>query len=135
MMEKQHRSWGWTHKKTHFRRTVSQSSIHVSEHKHDNTNLSLSQGNKPTFRSIERSVIPFKCSRAMQVFMDNFNWYTQTSQSRLTDTCIQAVTTCKNTFSQSNSSHPSLRKGFSNLVNEEKFWENFANYLQSQGQT
>ena len=62
-MEKQQRSQGWTHKKTHFCHTVSQSSIHVSERKHDNTKLSLSQGNKPTFRSIERSVTPFKCSR------------------------------------------------------------------------
>ena len=44
--------------KTHFCYTLSQSSIHVSESKHDNTNLSLSHGNKPTFRSIERSVIP-----------------------------------------------------------------------------
>ena len=70
----------------------------------------------------------------MQVFINNSNQYTKTPQSRLTDACIQAVTTCKNMFSQSNSSHPSLRKGFSNLVNEEKFWENFANYLQSQGQ-
>ena len=67
-------------KKTHFCRTVSQSSIHVSERKHDNTNLLLSQGSKPTFRSIERSVIPFKCSRGMQVFMDNSNRYTQTPQ-------------------------------------------------------
>ena len=121
-------------KKTHFHPTVSQSSIHISKRKHDNTNLSLSQGNKPTFRSIERSVIAFKCSRGMQVFMDNSNRYTQTPQSRSTDACIQAVATCKNTSSQSNSSHPSLRKGFSNLVNEEKFWESFANYLESQGQ-
>ena len=120
--------------KTLFHHTVSQSSIHVSECKHDNTNLSLSQGSKPTFRSIERSVISFKCSRGTQVFMDNSNQYTQTPQSRSTDACIQAVTTCKNTSSQSNSSHPSLRKGFSNLVNEEKLWESFANYLQSQGQ-
>ena len=67
----------------------------------------------------------------MQVFMDNSNQYTQTPQSRSTDACIQAVATYKNT---SNSSHPSLRKGFSNLVNEEKFWESFANYLESQGQ-
>ena len=65
--------------------------------------------------------------------MDNSNWYTQTPQSRWTDACIQAVATCKNTSNQSNSSHPSLRK-VSNLVNEEKFWESFANYLQSQGQ-
>ena len=81
-----------------------------------------------------RSVIPCKCSRGMQVFMDNCNRYTQTPQSRLRDACIQAVTTCKNVSSQYNSSYPSLGKGFSNLVNEEKFWENFANYLESQGQ-
>ena len=70
----------------------------------------------------------------MQGFMDNSNQYTQTPKSRLTDACIQAVTTCKNMSSQSNSSHPSLRKGFSNLVNEEQFWKSFANYLESQGQ-
>ena len=70
----------------------------------------------------------------MQVFMDNSNQYTQTPQSRLTDACIQAVATCKNTSSQSNSSHPSLRKELSNLVNEEKLWESFTNYLESQGQ-
>ena len=116
--------------KTHFCHSVSQSSIHVSEHKHDNTNLSLSQGNKPTFRSIERPVIPFKCSRGTQVLLDNSNQYTQTPQSRSTDACIQAVATYKNTSSQSNSSHSSLRKGFSNLVMEDKFWESFANYLE-----
>ena len=77
-MEKQHRFQGWTHRKTHFHRTISQSSVHVSGHKHDNTNLSLSQGSEPTFISIARSVIPFKCSRGMQVFMDNSNRYTQT---------------------------------------------------------
>ena len=79
-------------------------------------------------------IIPFKCSRGMQVFMDNSNRYTQTPQSRSTDACIPALTTCKNMSSQCSSSHPSLRKGFSNLVNEEKFWESFAKYLQSQGQ-
>ena len=62
-MEKQQRSQGWTHKKTHFHHSHSHSSIHASESKHDNTNLSLSQGSKPTFRHIESSVIPFKCSR------------------------------------------------------------------------
>ena len=41
----------------------------------------------------------------------------------------------KNVSSQYKSSHPSLWKGFSNLVNEEIFWESFTNYLDSQGQT
>ena len=137
-MEKQHRSRGWPHKKTHYHCTVSQSSIYVSERKDDNTNLSLSQGSKPTFRRIERSIIPFKCSKGMQVFIENSNRFTQTPKTRSFDACIQVITTCKNTSSYYNSSHPThtvLKKGYSNLVRDEKFWESFANYLESQGQT
>ena len=52
----------------------------------------------------------------------------------MTDACIQAVATCKHMSGQSNSSHSSLRMRFSNLVMREKFWESFANYLESQGQ-
>ena len=66
--------------------------------------------------------------------MDNSNLVHTNTSIKMTDACIQAVATCKNTSSQSNSSHSSLRKGFSNLVNEEKVWESFANYLESQGQ-
>ena len=137
-MEKQHRSQGWAHKKTHYCHTVSQSSILVSDRKDDNTNLSLSQGSKPTSRCIERSIIPFKCSKGTQVFIENSNRFTQTPKSRLLDECIQAITICKNTSSHYNSSHPThtmLKKGYSNLVRDEKFWESFANYLESQGQT
>ena len=124
--------------KTHYHHTFSQSSIHVSERKEDNTNLSLSQGSKPTFRHIERSIIPLKCSKGMQVFIENSNRFTQTPKSRSLDACNQAVATCKNTCSHYNSSHPThtmLKKGYSNLVRDEKFWESFANYLESQGQT
>ena len=74
----------------------------------------------------------------MQVYIENSNRFTQTPKSRSLDACIQAITTCKNTSSHYNSSHHThtvLKKGYSNLVRDEKFWEHFANYLESQGQT
>ena len=59
-------------------------------------------------------------------------------KSRWLDAYIQVVTTHKNTSSHYNSSHPThtmLKTGYSNLVRDEKFWESFANYLESQRQT
>ena len=135
--KKRKRFTNWTHtKKVVLQHTVSQLAIEQlceQQENHVDTDTSsypLSQGSRPQFLHIKRNVIPHKCtSRSCQMFNKMSNQSCQVSVKTISKS-VQVAISKEHVSTQCYCVKFSKYKGMSKYARDEKYWENFFNFLE-----